>query len=642
MDTTIKILFVEDDAIDRMAIERFIHDECPHYDCQMVESVQAAVEAIRSNSFDAIVTDYKLNRQTGFDVIAIKPNAPVIFITGNGDEEVAVKALKSGAYDYLIKDKNSHFLKVLPLTIENSIRRYKAEEIAREVRFEESIAGVFRLDLEGRLLECNNSFARMLGYPSVAELLATEASVEFAAKYDLADFIADIDRRGFTLNDQVHFKDRLGEEVVGLVNAKTVRHSPEDATWIEGSMIDFTKQYKIEKNKEVLEARLLTMQKLEALGTLAGGIAHDFNNILGAVQGYSELAIDELTPGHPARDNVVEVLEACEHAKNLVSQILSFSRRKKPNRGPVSLVHLINERLHMLEPTIPANIKVNFTPECSSDVVMGDQIQLGQVILNLCMNAQQSMQPEGGELRILLEEVALDDESLLGDHLLLKPGRYLRLIVRDTGSGIRPEIIEKIFEPFFTTKQVGEGTGMGLAVVHGIIHNHGGEITVQSQVGVGTEFKVLLGPSESISTQLESDTVSDVPGEATISIRNILLVDDDPSSLRVVSKLLIRLGYTIEAYQSAVQAFEDFAQRPKEFDLVLTDFMMPEIDGIELIRRVRRIHAGIPVMVYTGYDQFIDQLDLQTLDITRILMKPVGLEELKSAIVDVLSVKQHR
>ncbi|MEN6474023.1 MAG: response regulator [Syntrophaceae bacterium] len=385
----------------------------------------------------------------------------------------------------------------------------------------------------------------------------------------------------------------------------------------------------IEEESKRLQTRLMQVQKLEAIGTLAGGIAHDFNNILSTVLGYTELAKLKLEQGQAIAGELDEVLKAGIRARDLIRQILTFSRQADIQRTPLEIVPLIKETVKFLRASLPATIEIRQDLKASHGLILADPTQIHQVLMNLCTNATHAMQGEG-RLEIRLSELNLDQEASLTYKGLL-PGRYLRLSISDNGRGIPREIIDKIFDPFFTTKERGEGSGMGLAVVHGIIADMHGAITVASQPGLGTTFHVLFPALEG-----KADTHAYKPATLRKGHGRILFVDDEEGVLASGQGILEHLGYEVEAFDSAPAALEIFARDPKAFDLVLTDMTMPKMTGLEFAAQLRKIRPRVPIMLSTGFSVVLSEEMIARLGIQALIMKPLVAGELAEAVYHAL------
>nr|MBF0222693.1 PAS domain S-box protein [Desulfobulbaceae bacterium] len=380
---------------------------------------------------------------------------------------------------------------------------------------------------------------------------------------------------------------------------------------------DITERNQAVQEKANLEKRLNQAQKMEAIGTLAGGIAHDFNNILGVVIGYTGMLKDDVPPGSRHQKDLEKVLSAANRAKDLVKQILAFSRQTQVDRLPIKIQPLIKEGLKMLRSSIPTTISITEDIDPTSGTVLADPTQIHQILMNLCTNAYHAMETTGGELAVTLKTTFIDadDQTML---LHLSTGEYVELTVTDTGSGIGPDVIEKIFDPYFTTKEVGKGTGMGLAIIHGILKEYGGAITVDSQLGKGSTFRAYIPVIEKEALP-EMEESEDIP----TGIERILFIDDEELLAEMGKDMLDRLGYKVTVRRSSLEALTTFQNSPEEFDLIITDQTMPEMTGSDLACRIMQIRPGIPIILCTGYSNLIDEASAKALGIKEFTLKPL-------------------
>ncbi len=378
-----------------------------------------------------------------------------------------------------------------------------------------------------------------------------------------------------------------------------------------------------------MEAELRQSHKMEAIGTLAGGIAHDFNNILSSIIGFTELALDDVEKGTLLEDNLRQVLTAGNRAKDLVKQILAFARQSDEQVKPIQVSAIIKEALKLIRSSIPTTVQINSHIH-SDSLIMGNPSQVHQLVMNLCTNAAHAMEKGGGRLDVGLEDVPLSHDGS-GERGYLAPGDYLRLTVSDTGIGIPEEMLDSIFEPFFTTKAPGEGTGMGLAVVHGIVVAYGGRIDVTSTLGQGTTFTIYL-PVSSKRTFREIEPVEALP----CGNGHILFVDDELTIAKMGAQILERLGYQVTTRTSSVEALALFRSRPGDFDLVITDMTMPDMTGDVLSAALIQLRRDIPVILCTGYSKKISDTLIQEIGIKALVYKPVVMKELAETIRRVL------
>ncbi|MBF0510439.1 MAG: PAS domain S-box protein, partial [Deltaproteobacteria bacterium] len=379
-----------------------------------------------------------------------------------------------------------------------------------------------------------------------------------------------------------------------------------------------------------IESRLRQAQKMEAVGVLAGGIAHDFNNILAAIIGFTEMAAVEAPEGGRLRHRLERVLQASHRAKELVKQILTFSRQTEQEKKPVRLSSIVSEALKLLRASIPSTIEIHQDIQDETGVILADPTQIHQILMNLCTNSGYAMRDKGGTLRITLSNLFLDNPLML-QQLDLTPGCYIRLTVGDTGHGMDQETQERIFEPFFTTKPKGQGTGMGLAVVHGLVKSHDGAITVYSELEQGTTFHVYFPRLEGEVSAANEEAALGATGDA-----RILFVDDENLVVEMGTDLLQSLGYRVVAMTNSVEALKRFRQRPGYFDLIITDQTMPNLTGAELAREILDVRPDIPIILCSGFSETISYEAAKKLGIKEFVMKPLTRREMATVIKRVL------
>jgi len=389
--------------------------------------------------------------------------------------------------------------------------------------------------------------------------------------------------------------------------------------------------HRIEGQKKQLEMELYQSQKMEAIGTLAGGIAHDFNNILSIILGNSELALDSLDDHSPIRQNLEQIFEAGSRAKEITYQLLSFCRKGDSKRLPINLNSIVEKSLKLMRASLPSNIEIHHDLQDEVHTVLGDATQIHQILINLCTNASHAMEGECGRIDVRLESVCIPS-SRPTQYSGLAPGTYIKLVVSDTGHGIDPQIMDQIFDPYFTTKDVGKGTGMGLSLVQGIVKNHGGEITVESELGQFTRVTIMLP----IIDEAENDTDVSVSEELATGNERILLVDDEVMIVDVMTQFLSQLGYRTTSMTDSPAALEKFRNQPDQYDLVITDMTMPKLTGIQLTRAMREIRTDIAVIICTGFSDQISIERSKELGIQAFIMKPVVMGEMAKTIRNVL------
>jgi signal transduction histidine kinase/ActR/RegA family two-component response regulator len=390
------------------------------------------------------------------------------------------------------------------------------------------------------------------------------------------------------------------------------------------------RQIRLVASRQQLESQLRQSQKMEAIGTLAGGIAHDFNNMLGAILGYGELALQHGAADADLKRYLNNVMHAAERAKLLVERILGFSRSGLGDSIPVNVQSVVEETLELLEASLPQGIRIDSTLQAGTAAVMGDPTYLHQVTMNLCTNAVQAMNGDGA-LEVAVERVALIEPRTLSRGSL-GPGDYVRLTVVDTGAGMPPAILERMFDPFFTTKKVGEGTGLGLSVVHGIVADLGGAIHVTSKVGRGTRFEVWLpvAGEAGMPTLEASDILIHGHGET------LLIVDDERPLVALAEEIVARLGYEPVGFVSSRAALEAFRAAPDRFDAVLTDESMPELTGTELVRQIRILRPAIPIILMSGHGDAALVSRASEAAIGEVLRKPLRARDMALGVARAL------
>ena len=533
-----------------------------------------------------------------------------------------------------VNGRVSHFLIVTEDITENK----RAEEALRESEekfraiFENAVEGFFQSTPEGRFISVNPAFAKMLGYASPEELIKSITDIGKQCYIDPEDrhrYLQILQKTGVVENYEFRARRKDGSQT--WVSHSTRAYFGEDDRVIryEGIMTDINERKLAERENEQLQRQLLQAQKMESIGNLAGGIAHDFNNILSSIIGYTELAIEDVEKETLLEDNLKEVLKAGKRAKELVRQILAFARQTAVELKPVQASAVVNEALTLIRSTIPTTIEIKPTIE-SDSFIMGNPSQINQILVNLCTNASHAMEERGGTLEVGLADVRLNESSspaLSG----LSPGNYLLITVSDTGSGIKPDILDSIFEPYFTTKGLGEGTGMGLSIVHGIVEGYGGKITVASKFGEGTVFSIYL-PTTKHGDAYRFYEDRTIPS----GTEHILFVDDELALAKMGSRILERLGYRVTVCTSSVDAFNLFRSIPDDFDLVITDLTMPNMAGDQLSNELLKIRPDIPVILCTGYSDKMTDEKAEQIGIKAFSYKPIAMTELATTVRNVL------
>jgi PAS domain S-box-containing protein len=418
-----------------------------------------------------------------------------------------------------------------------------------------------------------------------------------------------------------------GERIWLHLNAVCINWQDKPAT------LNFARDITLEKN---FEKQLRCSQKMEAIGALAGGIAHDFNNILAAIIGFSEMARTELPAGSKIAGDLDNVITAGRRGAALVEQILAFSRPEGENCKPVKIQTVIEEVVRLLRASLPATISLELQDNNSIGPIMADATQMHQVVMNLCTNAKYAIGENTGAITISLEEVEVIARYPLYECPGLPPGKYLDLVIHDTGCGMDEATQSKIFDPFFTTRKKGTGSGLGLSVAHNIIKRHKGEIAVHSKHGLGTSFHIylpLLDASSGGEAASDEDAANEIPqggGE------KILLVDDEELIVNMMEQMLTRLGYAVTPFSSPLEALAHFKKEPEKFDLLITDMTMPGMTGAGLAKEISKLTSSIHVILCTGYSESMDESKAKKNGIDAFLLKPVSMKSLAVTVRNVL------
>ena len=555
----------------------------------------------------------------------------------NSKNEVVGNLALLDTQPFVLSSQGQNLLKIFAARAGAELERKRAQEEVQKSQdqyrelYNQTPLIYFTVNSQGLVLSVNQYGAQLLGY-RVEELLGTSAfSVVHENDRDLFQSVLEKGFRESTKCVLPEFRKVKKDGTILWVKEtiQAVEKQSGPRVWLL-SCEDITERKRTEEALALSETQLRHTQKMEAIGTLAGGIAHDFNNILGAILGYSELAMAYATQDERLKSYLTEVVAAGNRARDLVKQILAFSRRSEKDKEAIDLRLVISDVLQMVRASFPSSIEMRTSLDLESTVIYGDRTQIQQVIMNLCANAEYAMREEGGLLEIVLCHEGIPEEGIPGMGML-KAGSYLQLVIRDTGKGIPLEMLERIFEPFFTTKPAGEGTGFGLAVVHGIVHNHGGGIAVSSPLGGGTTFTVLL-PRLDVVVPVKPEEVMAWP---TGSGR-ILFVDDEEMLTRWGTQFLSHLGYSVVASVNPYEALDLFRAHPWDFDVVVTDQTMPTMSGEALSRALLGIRADIPILLCTGFSHTMTQEKAKQLGIQAFLMKPVNGLSLALALRDIL------
>jgi PAS domain S-box-containing protein len=492
--------------------------------------------------------------------------------------------------------------------------------------------GLFRSTASGRLLHANPAYLKIFGLDSLDTLRSVDAYDLYEHPPERDKILEHLNSAG-TVNDwTVRMRRTDGSLFWALLHINKATNLNSLETYLDGTIQDISRRVEAENEKRDLEEQLRQSQKMETIGTLAGGIAHDFNNLLASIMGFSELALEDSQSGSLQYENLKCTLVAAQRAADLVGQILTFARQTDTEKTPIQVKHVVTEAIKLLRSTLPSTIKIN-EQIASKSAVLAAPTQLHQVIVNLCSNASHAMQESGGVLTIGLTDVELT-ATHVDPNRLVKAGPNIKLTIADSGHGIAPEIKDRIFDPYYTTKKPGEGTGIGLSVVQGIVRSHGGFITVDSEPGKGATFQVFLPiiDRKDIPQAMSSSRI-------TGGSERILLVDDEHLVVQMGKQMLERMGYVVTSRVNSLEALELFEKASDQFDLVITDMTMPDLTGDRLAKRISEIRPDIPIILCTGYSNRLDHQNITNAGVREILYKPLVKTELANAIRDALDSK---
>jgi len=650
MGKAVKVLVVEDSEDDVRLVLRALRQGGFELDWRRVQDLQGLHDAFEQQRWDAVLSDFRMPGFSGVDALrtfrSFDLDIPFIFVSGTIGEEVAVEAMKAGASDYVMKQNLARLAPVLDRELAQAVIRaqHRQAQIDLEVSrdryvdlYEFAPVGYLTLSIEGEIEQLNLTCADMLG--SGRERLLSSRFSRFVVPEDIERWYEHFLR-------VIQFGDRRRLELVLQREAGERMHVQLDcmrvtvggaAFRVRVALTDISERKEAEADIRKYETQLRHAQKMESIGTLAGGIAHDFNNILGAILGNAALALDFLGEGHPASPHLREVHKASVRARTLVRQILTFSRREPQELVTQSLRPIVEETHRLLRATLPAGVELDITLGPETPHVNADATQVQQVLMNLCTNAWHALKDGAGRIGIGLDAVTLD--AAAGQRLGgVAGGPFVHLWVSDTGTGMDAATRERIFEPFFTTKPVGQGTGLGLSVAHGIVVAHHGAIVVDSEPGQGSTLHLYFPAADQTTAAAPAPSAPQegTPGHG----ERVLYVDDDETMVVMVSHLLKRLGYRVSTFQSAQAALAAVREHPETFDFVVTDFNMPECSGLDLAHELGRLRPELPVVVSSGY--ITDELRVQAraAGVRGLLEKQNTFEELGGMVADILSIKE--
>ena len=487
---------------------------------------------------------------------------------------------------------------------------------------EASLDPLVTINQDGKISDVNSATELITGYHR-EELIGTDFSDYFTDPEKARSGYQSAFKKDLVRDCEFEIRHKNGQVTPVLYNATVYKDEKGQVAGVFAAARDITEKVRLEK-------KFHQAQKIQAIGTLAGGIAHDFNNIIAGIIGFTEMALEDVSIESPVHRRLELVLKGAYRGRDLVKQILAFSRKSEHEKKPVSMGSILNDALPLIRASLPSTIEIRKNILTKNDIVLADQTQIHQVMLNLCANAAYAMRDKGGVLEIILADENIGPDEYGLNHGL-KPGPYVQLTITDTGCGMAPEVLERIFDPFFTTKPTGEGTGLGLSVVHGIVNSHDGNISAYSEPGKGSSFSIFI-------PKVESDSVDEVKYTESIpgGKESILVVDDEDLLIAMNKQRLGHLGYAVTGSTSSIEALEVFRHEPHGYDLVVTDYTMPHMTGLELASELLRIRPDLPVIMCSGLDEPVSAEKIREAGIQEFFIKPIGKSEFAQIIRRVL------
>jgi PAS domain S-box-containing protein len=637
----IHCLLLEDSPVDRKLMESMMDDNIVVISA---ESLAGAIDQLSQHTVDIIISNLGLPDSYGLDTFTklyeIMPNIPIIVLTALDNESIALDAVKGGAQDYILKGDITR--RSLNRSIKYAIERKQIEEQLREAELRYKTVADFTYAWEywqlrdGTLKYVSPACEKITGY-SIEEFVQNPGLIE--------DIILPEDQKIWEEHTKQNADGHAPEIQYRIVtkdgNIRWVAHNcnriVEDGENLgyRASNRDITQQKEDEERKKNLQTQLAESQKMETLGTLVGGIAHEFNNLLTSLMGYADMCLAKIPPNSQIYSDIENITKNVNHAKTLVQQMLTFTRQGTQERKIVNIYDTVQAAVQVARMSLPSTIEIKKNIDPNTGTILADPSQISQIIINIFTNSYQAMKKTGGVLSISLDNVEIDSEFAT-QHPNLRKGKYVRIIISDTGVGIEKNIIEKIFDPFFTTRKVGEGTGLGLSVVHGIVMSHGGRITVSSEVGKGTSMIIYLPQviGKEPATKTPAPEKPKTP-EAKETYR-ILYVDDEPEIAIMVKKMLEMFKYEVVIKNDSTAALKIFQETPEAFDLVITDQTMPYMTGLQLAQKIHEVRDSVPMIIVTGFSEDISKENYQDFGFQDYISKPFVINDIKTAIERVL------
>jgi len=637
MSTPLRTLILEDSEDDTALLLLELERGGFHPTYERVDTPEAMTAALERQRWDVILADYNMphfNALTALSILKEKNrDIPFIIVSGSIGEETATATMRAGANDYLMKGNLTRLCETVRREMKEAVNRAALRRTEASLReseekyrrfFEEDLSADFISTLDGKILVCNPSFIDLFGFSSTVEAASYDLKSLFPDRSAWDRFIEALREKRKLQWCELELRRRDGTRVDAIANVIGRFDTEERLVEFKGYLFNNTE-------RKALERQLFQSQKMESLGRLASGIAHDFNNVLTGILGYADLSLLKIGETHPLHPYLTHIRQLVWKASKMIRQLLTFGRRQVMEPTPLNLNTILFDLLPLLEKVLSEEIEMTFLPDPQLKNVYADLSQLEQVVLNLCVNARDAM-PTGGRLILETKNLSLT-ESDFQKTPFARPGDYVLLTVSDTGIGMDEKTLERIFDPFFSTKTPDQGTGLGLSIVHGIVGQHGGWVTVESQVGKGSTFKIFLPAIEKAQRAApgQGPAIPNIPRRS----EKILIVEDDPLLRTVFQRSLEEGGHFIFLAENGEEGLRQISQQADSVSLIISDLIMPRMNGREFYEQVKKIKPEMKFLFVSGTDSSSHQAWLSENRLP-LLLKPFGPAELVARVHELL------
>lgn len=643
-DTHLRILIVDDSEDDAFLLVHSLERSGYELRWERVDREPDMRSQLAEQNWDAVISDYHMpdfDAQRALEVLQESGrDIPFVVVSGAVGEEKAVDIMLAGAHDFVMKQNLVRLSPVIQRELREAQLRLERRRDEEQLRLQaaalDSAAnGIFITDRDGVIEWVNQAFTELTGY-HLSEVVGRHSRL-LKSGHQSREFYRQLWTSilaGENWHGELVNRRKDGSEYIEEQSITPVRRADGEISHFISIQQDVTERKRAAEEREELQHQLQQAHKMEALGQLTGGIAHDFNNILGAIIGYTDLAMERFAPEGEGKlgEYLKQVYRAAIRARDLIAQMLAYSRSGASADQILRAEPVVKEVIKMLRSALPATIEIDTHFTKDVPLIRIDPVQLHQIVMNLCINARDAMEGHG-QLTVRLDCKPYADAICASCHHHIT-GDYVMLEVSDTGCGIDKETLPRVFDPFFTTKEVGSGTGMGLSVVHGLVHDHGGHILVDSEPGKGATFLLLLPGT--LATMVEEEAADYPAPVAKQGHGHVLVVDDEPRLVNYYAELLESQGYRVTGVTDAREALRYFTDAPHAVDLVITDQTMPEMTGVHLARTMLELRPDLPLILCTGYSEEIDAESAKALAITAYFEKPVLPADLIRRVGEIL------